>query len=327
MLISNMHTKYQDFIDRFSTLSKEELHYQDLYTHGYFPSVPDYIKEQKDLQHKESTYIPQGDIVIRKHPCFLPNYIHDHAFLEVPMVLRGSCKQRIYGEEFIMHEGDALIIAPDTYHSISVFDEKTTVINLLVKMEILPLVLSFETMENTPLSAFYDGLYNGTTTRNYALLKDVEEAFTVLPTLQDEQYRPVLLVNLALYFALLFKCRNYSFPIGKKGNNDRLTNILDFIRMDPNNATLSRVAESQGLSTGYLSMLIHEKTGLPFSSLVAKQKIQNACKLLSNPQNTSNMEIAAKLGMNPQQFSKYFKKWIGITPQQYRKSHLGETRN
>ncbi len=315
-----MGDKYREFISRFSTLSPEELRYEKLYKAGYLPSVPDYIKEPKDLSHSESEYIVSGDITIRKHPCFLPNYIHDHAFLEIPMVLRGKCIQRFYGEEFTLEEGDALIIAPGTYHSISVYDETTIVVNLLVKMETVGTVLAFEKGEESELGQFFDAIRENRISRTCVLLRGVSEVFELLPELEECSYRPLFLCTLARFFALLFRCQDYRFPITPTAKNDRLTRILETISNDTGNATLTSVAEANGLSAGYLSALLHEKTGLTFSHLVAKQKIQAACEMLRTSPSLSNVDIVSKLKMNPQQFCRFFKKWMGKTPQEYRKT-------
>ncbi len=314
-----MNASYTDFVNRFSTLTEEELHYRKLYEMNYLPSVPDYIKDPKDLQHKEDEYIPDGDIKIRKHPCFLPNYIHDHSFLEIPMVLRGSCIQRFYGESFEMKEGDALIIAPGTYHSISVFDEKTIVVNLLIKMRLMPVILSYQDREQGVIRLFIEELKSGTASRTCVHIRGAEEAFHMLPELEDESYYPLFMVNLTKFMVLLFRSGDYSFPIMPTDQNNRLTGILEAIRNNPVDSTLTSVADDFGLSPGYLSMMIHEKTGLKFSSLVAKRKVQIAQQMLRSDKETSNLEIAKAIGMNPQQFCRFFRKWMGMTPQEYRK--------
>ncbi|MDY5930648.1 MAG: helix-turn-helix transcriptional regulator, partial [Candidatus Ornithospirochaeta sp.] len=228
------------------------------------------------------------------------------------------CKQRFYGREFMMEEGDALIIAPRTYHSISVFEDDTVTINLLVKMETLKDVLAFESKEKKGLRSFFEALRNEDVTRTCVLIRHSDEALRMLPYLEDQSYRPLFLSQLAMYFALLFKGDEYTFPITPTENNDRLTSILESIRNNPKDATLTTIADEYGLSPGYLSAMIHEKTGLTFSSLVAKRKVQIATKLLLQDENASNIAIAERIGMNPQQFCRFFRKWLGMTPKEYR---------
>ena len=318
-----MINNYMQYADRFSELTEEELHYKKLYEMKYLPSVPDYIKDPKDLQHRDDAYIPDGDIKIRKHPCFLPNYIHEHSFLEIPMVLRGSCQQRFYGETFSMKEGDALIIVPGTYHSIAVYDKNTIVVNLLICMSMLPPLLEFIEPSSDIMKLFIEALKDKTASRTCMYIKGAGEAFNILPELDDRSYYPLFRIKLAEFFVRLFRSNTYSFPVMPTEKNNRLTCILERIRQDPAEVSLTMLADEFGLSPGYLSMMIHAETGLKFSSLVAKRKIQIAQQLLLSEREVSNMEIAEKIGMNPQQFCRFFRKWLGMTPQDYRRTKYG----
>ena len=51
---------------------------------------------------------------------------------------------------------------------------------------------------------------------------------------------------------------------------------------------------------------------------MAKRKVQIATKLLLQDENASNIAIAERIGMNPQQFCRFFRKWLGMTPKEYR---------
>lgn len=87
------------------------------------------------------------------------------------------------------------------------------------------------------------------------------------------------------------------------------------------NISLTDVAEAAGISSGYLSTMFtqHEKCG--FVDYLNKVRIERACCYLEQ-QNLKNYEIAYKTGFRDEKyFSKVFKKFMGVTPREYRNKH------
>lgn len=87
------------------------------------------------------------------------------------------------------------------------------------------------------------------------------------------------------------------------------------------NISLTDAAEAAGISSGYLSTMFtqHEKCG--FVDYLNKVRIERACCYLEQ-QNLKNYEIAYKTGFRDEKyFSKVFKKFMGVTPREYRNKH------
>jgi YesN/AraC family two-component response regulator len=84
--------------------------------------------------------------------------------------------------------------------------------------------------------------------------------------------------------------------------------------------SLSKLAEEQKISAGYLATLFKKETGLTVSEAIRKKRIALALHLL----HTTNLQIqtiAMHCGiMDVQYFSKTFKKQVGKTPKEYRDS-------
>lgn len=82
--------------------------------------------------------------------------------------------------------------------------------------------------------------------------------------------------------------------------------------------TLSDVAEHIYTNPTYLSRVIKQETGMGFTELLTRMRIEEAKKMLKNPAYKIN-EISAKVGyINPRYFTYIFKKYTGSTPYNFR---------
>ena len=83
---------------------------------------------------------------------------------------------------------------------------------------------------------------------------------------------------------------------------------------------MSTLAESQNVSSGYLSTVFKKETGKTVTGYIRDKRIKHAMHLLS----TTHLQIqtiALHCGiMDVQYFSKLFKKQTGKTPKEYRES-------
>lgn len=86
------------------------------------------------------------------------------------------------------------------------------------------------------------------------------------------------------------------------------------------NLSLTSLSEYLGVSAGYLCAIFKKETGKTISEYIREKRIKFAVQLLS----TTNLQIqtvALHCGiMDIQYFSKIFKKHVGMTPNEYRKS-------
>ncbi|MEN3188440.1 MAG: response regulator [Atribacterota bacterium] len=85
------------------------------------------------------------------------------------------------------------------------------------------------------------------------------------------------------------------------------------------NMSLTKLAHVVDLSPAYLSFLIKQETGKTFSQHLAERRMAIARKLLCQG-NFSVSEVANRVGYeNVRYFSEVFRKFEGMTPQQFRK--------
>ena len=103
------------------------------------------------------------------------------------------------------------------------------------------------------------------------------------------------------------------------GREERIVEIISYIRGDYKNVTLETLSDTFHLSKPYLSKYIKEKAGMTFQEVVKEERMKKARALLRETNQTVET-IAAEVGYeNVEHFNRLFKKNYGITPVQYRK--------
>lgn len=102
-----------------------------------------------------------------------------------------------------------------------------------------------------------------------------------------------------------------------------MNRILTYIQNNyQNSISLNDIARQVYLSPTYLSSIISNETGKGFSDLLNEVRIQKATELLSDPKKKIT-EIAYAVGYNePQYFTMTFKKYMDMTPRDYREMLL-----
>ncbi|WP_078408845.1 response regulator [Priestia abyssalis] len=85
------------------------------------------------------------------------------------------------------------------------------------------------------------------------------------------------------------------------------------------NIGIDMVAEQVGLSVSHFSVLFKQKTGVTFLDYLTRLRMNHACLLLETT-DLKTYEIANMVGYTDQRyFSQVFKKYVNLTPSQYRK--------
>jgi AraC family transcriptional regulator len=75
------------------------------------------------------------------------------------------------------------------------------------------------------------------------------------------------------------------------------------------------------LSPNYFAWQFNRATGLPPHQYVIARRVERAKRLLQTDSDFSLAEVAASAGFSDQsQFSHHFKRLVGVTPRQFRRS-------
>ena len=82
--------------------------------------------------------------------------------------------------------------------------------------------------------------------------------------------------------------------------------------------TLTMIADAVGVTSGYLSRVFSASEGKTLIHFVSEQKIAKSKQLLEDDKNSIKF-IAGEIGFSsPSYFIRFFKKFTGVTPKQYR---------
>lgn len=98
-----------------------------------------------------------------------------------------------------------------------------------------------------------------------------------------------------------------------------ITRAQDYIRQNfRKDLALEDVARAVGISPYYFSKLFKEEAGMNFSEYLTEIRIETAKRLLAD-RDLSIKQVCVDSGYaNPNYFSRIFKKWVGITPTEFR---------
>lgn len=79
------------------------------------------------------------------------------------------------------------------------------------------------------------------------------------------------------------------------------------------------LADSVGISTSYLSKLFRETMNIPITRYISEHRLAKSREMIRNKPNLSITDICYASGFNDYPYySKYFKRFYGVSPQDYR---------
>lgn len=131
-----------------------------------------------------------------------------------------------------------------------------------------------------------------------------------------------------LYEIILYISEQVKIVIDSSDNSSRDTimdDILFYIQNNfQNNIKLETIAPLFGYNSAYLGKLLTKVTGENFNSYVDHLRIEHSKKLLSQ-KGIKVYEVSEQVGYkNVDYFHKKFKKYVGVSPAEYRKQIRGE---
>lgn len=136
----------------------------------------------------------------------------------------------------------------------------------------------------------------------------------IIQTIEEKYY----LYEILQYFTIQFEmCMN---AVGSPARESIMDGILEYIHHNyRENLKLSNLAELFGYNSSYLGKVFTRTTGKSFNSYVDEVRIERSKELLDSAE-YKVYEIAALVGYtNVDYFHKKFKKYVGMSPAEYRK--------
>ena len=252
--------------------------------------------------------------------------IHSHKNFELNYVVSGSGK-RIIGNHISSYEpGDLILIGPEIPHNWQVLD---------VEKETLPTCIVTHFYENIISSDFFnipelDSVKQLLNNANKGIhfkgkyVKNIEKKLEQMVKLEGlEAY-----IELLKLFNLLLQVKDYEYlsltsyyTASFDKDLDRINKVYEYVFQNiQEGISLDCAAEIVYMAPGSFCRYFKKKTKLPFMQYVKNVRIGIAAKMLAETDKQIT-QICYESGYNNlANFNHYFKKIIGKTPSEYRKS-------
>lgn len=260
----------------------------------------------------------------------MPVQIHDR--IEIMYVIKGECTLEAEGQKYQLKNGDFILLNADVPHRIIMKkDEHCRMLNaefgFVEKSSGMSSVreLLGEEFLNTEL--FRDK-------KSHIVFKDSANVYSYLKTLVAEVSKnggvssrivQLQIAQLILKIAELYSEHQYNTPIKsiihiRKSVSYINTHYFDDIKID-------KLAEYVGVHTNYLQRIFREHMEKTLVEYITDVRIEKAKELLSST-DIAIVDLCLYVGINSRQYFTYlFKKNVGMTPRQYRKSFIKQSNN
>lgn len=251
---------------------------------------------------------------------------HFHDFFELLYVIKGAPVGVINDQEILFEAGNLCIMNPNAIHYFKKYIKGTDLILNIVLPKDLFQKSIFRILFNDPvLNAFFiryrveNDLFP-----SFLFLQqrdtDIEAFIEILlkEYLSRKEYSHAIIESL-LTLIFSFLIRNY-----KKNSScakNATAEILDYIYMNYQTASLETIAKHFNYHPKYLSSLIHKETGQTYRQLILNIKLQSSVNYLLYQDYTVE-QITELLGYKDKStFYNQFKKAYHISPAEYRKKN------
>lgn len=255
--------------------------------------------------------------------------LHGHDFLEFTYVTQGAMEHTIGGERSVLTTGDYFIVDYGTEHAYRrISREPLEVVNLLFLPDFLEQMLAgrrgFEDVLNSYLLRFnYRTLRSSPTGKIFRdesgqLKEIVQEAVKEYTQKQDGymEYIRCLLVKL-----LIITMRKIGRAEQSANTSDVVRSLTEYVQKNfAHPLPITHLASQYGYSVSYLSRKFSMEMGMGFSEYTQRVRIGQSCRLLENTDMPIG-EIASAVGYDDQKFfNQVFRKVLGITPREFRRT-------
>lgn len=255
--------------------------------------------------------------------------IHFHDDIEVIYVLEGSVGMKNGYYSYILNRGDIFILNDREIHSFHHTDQPNMV--MMLQMDISFFSKYYGNLKNS----FFVTDMKDEDDENLEALRNIlgRIMLDILDKGYGYEYKVIegthnLLANLMANFQYFMmedgKFVNEAKNIGNKVLAGRLRRITNYMYENyGRRLTLNEIADQEHLSIYYLSHVIKEATGLSFQELLSFIRVEESEKLLLGT-NKKIGAISEESGFSAiRYYIKYFTKWFGMHPLEYRKEYTG----
>ncbi|WEV40859.1 helix-turn-helix domain-containing protein [Lactobacillus sp. ESL0681] len=286
--------------------------------------------------YSDNLILNSSSITISVQPIesFIPYHMHNYVEIMIPLV--EDCVVVLEHTKVKVKQENIIFMGNRTIHKVKPISKNGIVVNIALRssafslneLDFLQNKESASNISNLLFSLLSDEEYGEgryslfETKRNTKIISLVYDIISeyYFPDIQSEQL--IRLEMLTLFSRLIRQVNHSDLSVHDyRKNKNNLLSLLLYIERHYSNITLKDMAKQFGFNPNYLSDYLQKHTGKTFIQLVHLQRVNVAAKYLTYTK-ASIEKISNKIGYeNPSYFYKIFKKYIGISPAQYRKEN------
>lgn len=266
-------------------------------------------------------------IDIRPHTRFVHFPKHKHNFAELVYMCEGKTTHIIGDKRIELCEGELLFLSQNSIQEILPAGENDIAVNLIIRPQFFEKVLKLLGSTNNLISEFLIGCLGGNTSADFLHFKvsgilpvqNLMENMIWSLTNNQPNKRSINETTMSLLFMQLLNLTD-KIDIGKDSPEEKIfIKVLDYIEKNYRDGSLSALSDELGIEISALSRVIKKISGLTFTELMKKKRLNQACWLLKNTKFSID-EIALNVGYeNKSYFYRIFEEIYGKTPSAYRK--------
>lgn len=291
--------------------------------------------EKEGIVHVDAArLLEEGKLIqIRTHTRFVHFPVHTHNFVELVYMCQGSTHHVINGNDVVLKEGELLFISQSAKQEIYPAKETDVAVNFIILPEFFDYGLTMMEAEDNQLRSFViDCLTGAKEDTGYLHFKvaDVLPVQNLVENLiwtiirKEPNKRSIQQATMGLLFLQLMNQIDRMETAEADRQQKLIMDVLSYIEEHYRDGELEELAKQLHYDMRWLSKEIKKRTGLTYTELVQKKRLQQAAYLLMTT-NMNVLDIGLAVGYdNTSYFHRIFQKQFGMTPRKYRILNMKE---
>lgn len=283
-----------------------------------------------DIFHRE-LYLKNGEKIFINKSVYLPTLEeHTHDFLEIVYICSGSGIHQVNGKEYRVIQGDVFFINFKVTHGFKPLTEDFRWINCVFLPEVFnSSLINSDNAEDLLEIMLFKPIFSGKIDSLFgvSILNRQEEFDYIFRSMLKEYETQKIGHQLILqsYLTILLS-KIFRFTLEEKEENkDLLKNkivsqVICYLKDNYSKPfTIDEIARQVFLSPTYFSSLFKSTTGSTVIEYIHRIRIEEACRLI-NEKNIKISEVISEVGYSDSKFFySIFKRYVKMTPGQYKK--------
>jgi len=270
----------------------------------------------------------ENGIMLVKTPRFIDLINSVVGYVTIVYVLKGKRKLIVEGEEILLEDGNAVILAPYIKNSSIFIDENNITVQILIRKDTFIRYFYSIFIGRDKLSAFLsDAIFLNRSNKYLFIKSQFDEKFRalVLDMLIEQEksraYSDKIIVNsIELFLYQLISDNEKNIILNKEEReDDRLVSlILNYTRENLATISIDELAHRFSFSPSYVTRLLKKNTGKSYIQLLTEMKLDRA-KVILSTSDLSVEDISTMAGYKcSRQFRRAFREAFEVSPREFR---------